>query len=399
VSLLISLIIALLVALAAVWFLPVLQGYVLIRTGGWAIEMNVLVLLLALLSAYLLLRLAVWLWNLPGNAARRYLERRSMAQLEIGMLALSEGNWGRAEKALRLSAKGSASPAMQYIAAAKAAQAGGNEQRIEEYLEKANHSTQAQHPVAVTRAQLLLAAGDPISALDLLEEIRRPRETRSKVLELLARAYERLERWQDLAALVPGMVKHKLIDADHGQRLEHRAARQRLATAADIGDLQGIWDGMSKTQKQESELLAEYALNAIKLGRGEVVEKDLKTALKREWSDQLVTIFGQLGGNEERSRLKQAQAWFKLHPDNAMVHLTLARVCMAAQLWGKAREHFETSLVLQPTPEAYQELGDLLASNDDNDGALGAYRKALAILRGAEGLSLTNEETGGPAQD
>ena len=232
-KLLITLIIALLVALAAVRFLPLLQGYVLIRTGGWAIEMNVLVLLLALLSAYWLMRLAVWAWNLPGNAARRYLERRSMAQLEIGMLALSEGNWRRAEKALRLSAKGSSSPAVQYIAAAKAAQAGGNEQRIEEYLDKANDTAQAAHPVAVTRAQLLLAAGDPDSARKLLEEIRRPRETRPKVLELLARTYERLERWQDLAILVPSLIKHKLIDADHGQRLERRAAGQRLAAAAE----------------------------------------------------------------------------------------------------------------------------------------------------------------------
>jgi HemY protein len=393
VRLLLTLIIALLVALLAVWFLPVLQGYVLIRTGGWAIEMNVLVLILALLTTYLLLRLAVWAWNLPGNAARSYLQKRSMAQLEIGMLALSEGNWGRAEKALRLSAKGSSSPAMQYIAAAKAAQAGGNDQHIEEYLDKANQTAQAQHPVAVTRAQLLLAAGDPKSALKLLEEIKRPRETRPKVLELLARAYERLERWQDLALLVPGLVKHKLIDQDHGRRLERRAARQSLAIATDIGDLQSSWNGLGKQQKQQTELLAEYAMNAIKLGSGDTVEKDLKAALKREWSDQLVAIFGQLGGKEDRSRLKQAQAWLKLHPDNAMVHLTLARLCVAAQLWGKAREHFDTSLALQPTPEAYQELGDLLASIDDNDGALQAYRKALSILRGAEGLSLTSDKS------
>ena len=38
-----------------------------------------------------------------------------------------------------------------------------------------------------------------------------------------------------------------------------------------------------------------------------------------------------------------------------------------------------------------QELGDLLASNDDNAAALEAYRKALALLRGAEGLSLTSD--------
>ena len=380
--LLIYLVIALLVALAAIWLLPILQGYVLIRAGGFAIEMNVLVLLLALLSIYMLLHVVVWLWNLPGNTVRGYLQRRSMAQLEIGMLALSEGNWGRAEKALRLSAKGSASPAMQYIAAAKAAQAGGNEQRIEEYLNKAEQTAQAQHPVDVTRAQLLLAAGDPNSALNLLEEIRRPRETRPKVLELLARAYERLERWQQLAALVPALVKHQLIDEEHGQKLEGRAARQQLARAGDIGELQNTWSDLSKAQQRQSELLAEYALSAIKLGQGEAVEKELKAALKREWSDQLVVIFGQLGGEHTRDRLKQAEAWLQLHPDNAMVHLTMARVCTAAQLWGKAREHFDTSLVLQPSPEAYQELGDLLASNDDTTAALEAYRKALDLFAG-----------------
>jgi HemY protein len=360
VKLFFTLVAAVLIGLLAVWYLPLLEGSVLIRTGGVAVEMKVLVLVLLVLGSVALLHGLVWLWNLPGNVVRGHLQRRAQAQLELGMLALSEGDWARAEKALRLSAKRSDNSAAHYLAAARAAQGAGHDQRIEGYLEKANETARAQHPVAVTRAQLLLAAGDPEAALELLEGIRKPRETRPKVLELLARSYERLERWQDLAGLVPELVKHHLIDADHGQRIRLTATRDRLDRAADMGELQRLWNGLSKSERQDSAMLAEYAENAVKLGSGASVEKEVRLSLAKAWSSRLVMIYGQLDGADAAARLKSAERWLGDHPDDAVLHLTLARLCVEVQLWGKARDHFQTSINLQPMPEAYQELAELL---------------------------------------
>ena len=104
---LMAILLAALLAVATIWALPVLKGYVLIRAGGWAIEMNLLVLLTLLLGTYATVRFLVWAWFLPGNAVRGFVERRAAAQLEVGMLALSEGNWKKAEMALSQAARNS----------------------------------------------------------------------------------------------------------------------------------------------------------------------------------------------------------------------------------------------------------------------------------------------------
>jgi HemY protein len=397
VKLLATLVLALLIGLTAIWFMPVLQGYVLIRTGGVAVEMSVFVLVASVLAAVLLLHLAVWLWNMPGNALRGYLDRRAQAQLELGMLALSEGDWSRAEKALRLSASKSANPAAQYLAAARAASktGKGDPDRVEVYLEKANESARAQHPIAVTRAQLLLAAGDPAQALKVLKEIRRPREDRPKVLELLARCFERLEMFDDLSELVPALIKHKLIDEVHGQRIQRSALQRRMDQAPDMGALQGLWSALPKATRRQNDVLAGFAGNAVKLGQGSAVEKELRLALNRRWSDQLVMLYGQGLGEDASARLKQAEKWLLQHPDNAVLNLTLARLCVACKLWGKAREYFDLSLGLQPMAESYQELGDLMARDGENDAALANYRKALELLKGSQSGQLIESQ---PAQ-
>ena len=163
-------------------------GEVMILAGGWSIETSLLFLMAAVVGFYFLIHGTVWLWRMPARKAQRYFEQRAQAQLELGMLAMAEGDWKKAERALSRSASGARKPAVSYIAAAQAAQGDGAEQRRTEYLRQAETSTQAQHSVAITRAQLLLREGKTEEAMEILR--RQEIAHRPRALELLLECFE-----------------------------------------------------------------------------------------------------------------------------------------------------------------------------------------------------------------
>ncbi len=362
-------------ALGAIWALPILKGYVLIRAGGWAIEMNVLVFVVLLLAIYAVVRLVVWAWNLPGNALRRFFQRRAAAQLEIGMLALSEGNWRKAEKALSKAARNSEHQTMGYLGAAQAAHRGGGEERAEEYLDQASREGRARDSAVITRAQLQLASNQPEQALESLAEVRRGHETRPRVLQLLARCYERLDRWQDLADLAPALTKAEIIDREQARDIARRAALQKLGEANDAGELEARWRRLDRFSRRDEEFLAAFVTHAVKLGDDAAAEKELLPALKKNFSEPLIRLYADLPA--PGASLSQAEKWLKTHPDSAGLHLLTARLCAKAEIWGKAREHYETSVRLSPDPAAYAELAELKAREGDHQGALDDYRRAL----------------------
>ena len=59
--------------------------------------------------------------------------------------------------------------------------------------------------------------------------------------------------------------------------------------------------------------------------------------------------------------------------------LTVARLCLRNELWGKARSYLESVLSYRPTPEAYQVYGKLLNQLGESDAAADAYRDGLDL--------------------
>ena len=119
-SFLLLLILALLLLASAL--APLLKtdpGHVLINFGDWTIETSVLVLASALLVLWFLIQLAVWIWRMPVVTARKMREQRAFKQLEKGLLALTEGDWKGAEKALEKSASTQGRTTAHYLASAE----------------------------------------------------------------------------------------------------------------------------------------------------------------------------------------------------------------------------------------------------------------------------------------
>jgi HemY protein len=91
-----------------------------------------------------------------------------------------------------------------------------------------------------------------------------------------------------------------------------------------------------------------------------LASKAIESALAKSWSDILITRYGEQDYGNDHKRLIQAENWLKSRPGNAPLLLTLGRLAMRNELWGKAKEYFETSIEVTPIAEAHGELARLL---------------------------------------
>jgi HemY protein len=75
----------------------------------------------------------------------------------------------------------------------------------------------------------------------------------------------------------------------------------------------------------------------------------------------------------------------KQRPNNPALLLTLGRLSLRNQLWGKAREYFELALRVCKAPELVAELNGelarLLEHLGEHDKSLAYYQKALGMLK------------------
>ena len=104
--------------LLAGWLAPTFKsdpGHVLINFADWTIETSVLVLATAFLLWWFAVQLVVWFWRMPLKTARKMQEQRAFNQLEKGLLALTEGDWQGAEKALEKSASKQGKTTAHYL--------------------------------------------------------------------------------------------------------------------------------------------------------------------------------------------------------------------------------------------------------------------------------------------
>ena len=95
--------------------------------------------------------------------------------------------------------------------------------------------------------------------------------------------------------------------------------------------------------------------------------KAIEHALRKNWSDDLVKRYGELDFASPQRQLLSAESWIQDRPGNAELLLALGRIAMRNELWGKAKEYFETSIDVAASAEAHGELSRLLKCLGEGD--------------------------------
>lgn len=361
------------------------NGYFLLGYGVWTIEgslaLFVLCVLLLFGVLYLLLRLLRQMWLLPDDMRawnRRRMSRRAQRSLTRGLLELAEGQWQAAEKSLLSHAENSDTPLLNYLAGARAAQSQGADERRDHYLRLAHHSTpSADVAVGLTQAELQLSQGQLEQALATLNHLRGIAPQHQYVLKLLASLYERLQDWRALHELIPVLRKRKALEPGDLFQLELRVQGQLLAQSGER--LEEFWNGLGRTLQRQPRLLRQYAQLQAARGQGATMERLLREALKNEWDESLIGLYGLLEGEDPVRMLSFAEEMLTGRPRDAVLLLALGRLALRARLWGKARNYLDASLGVVPTPEAFRELGALLERLEEPEAARDCYRKGLEL--------------------
>lgn len=373
------------------------RGYVLFAYQGFRYQSGLwafLGLLLVIVVLIYLLRATLGLLftstRLANPWSRLHRHRRARLASEQGLLDLAEGRWVRAQRHLSRAAEQESQPLMLYLGAARAANNLGHYEESDGLLERALlRQPKAELAIALTHAELQQARNQPDAALETLQTMRERHPGHHQVLRQLQRLYLQRRDWSALLGLLPELRKEKALPAAELDELEREAWRGRLAAAGHAGQDQGegalqpltqAWQQLSAPLRQEPELIATYVEQLRRLGAQEEAEEVLRTALKRGYDSRLARFYGVLRGSDPARQLQTAEGWLKQHEHDPALLLTLGRLSLQNQLWGKARDYFESSLKLERHPETCAELARLLAQLGDLERSNELLLESLGLL-------------------
>jgi len=363
-------------------------GFVVIGYGGKVFRTSFVffaVLLVAGLTAlYFIWRLLYQVLTLRTRWlgwTGEFRRKRSQRALSNGLIALAEGNFGRAEQLLSRGADSETTPALHYLGAAEAAQAQNAAERRDNYLSLAREALpSAEAAIGIKRAEMQLSTSQFEQARATLEYLADRHPDNKQVLSLQHRTYTEIGDSRALVALLPALRRHRVFAPERLQALEGDAAVAELSRPhSSVDDLNRLWNGLPKTVRDTPWCIALYAQQLTALGFHEEAEKLLRKQLVRHWDDRLVRHYGEVRIHNADLQLERAEAWLATREDDPELLLCLAKLSTIADDWGKAKTYLNRLLEGSPSPLAYQLLAEVYEHGDDTAAAHRCHREGLLL--------------------
>jgi HemY protein len=354
-------------------------GYLLIAFGDTTFETSLFALLVVVIVLYLVIKLILivfhWInpWNLIrfGRNYKEHLRAKSRSKTIEGLLYFTRGNWESSYNLLKKGMKDSDASVVNYLAAAYAAYQQGNKEAWMNCLETAkNKYPAARSTINSLKAQLLFKSNQLEQCVAVLQQMKTSSLNDASLLQLLKDVYLKLNDWEQLENLLPALEKNSVVDGLEAEQIRVRIFMENLyrisSRRVDFSDveisaqLEKAWKKGTASYKQDEKIVKHYADILFKLDQKEQAGKAIEVALNKNWSDELIKRYGELDFGTPHQQLLIAESWIQKRPGNARLLVALGRLAMRNELWGKAREYFDTSIEISSTAEAHGELARLL---------------------------------------
>lgn len=373
-------------------------GFVVIGYAGKVLRTSfvffVVLLIVGLLALTLAWRLLVQVFTLRTRWlgwTGEYRRKRSQRALSNGLLALAEGDFGRAEQLLSRGAEAESGPALHYLGAAEAAQAQNAAERRDNYLSLAREAMpSAEVAIGIKSAEMQLETGQYEQARATLDYLADRHPDNRQVLALQHRTYSEIDDTPALIALLPALRRHRVFPPEQLLALELEAAAAALSRpSSSVDEINGIWNGLPRNVREAPEPTALYARSLAALGFHEEAEKLLRKSLGRHWDERLVRAYSDVRINNAHLQLERAEGWLQTREDDPELLMCLAKLAVNADDWDLARDYLLRLLDVAPSPLAYQKLAEVHEHGDDFEAAGRCHREGLRLA--------TNSVTGVPA--
>jgi HemY protein len=365
------------------------RGYVLINVWGYTIESTLVawcvVLAIAFFALHYSLRILNQAFQVPTEMMKWRNQRKqyqASQSLLLGLENLAEGNWRKAEKEVLRHINDSQVPMLNYLTAARAVHEMNDYDRRDHYLKLAGQNVKKSDVgVKLTQAELQMRQNHQEQALATLIALKQEDPQHKTVIKTLAKVYRELEDWDDLIGLIPLLRKLKVYKSEELNEIEREAYIKQVTKSGQDNsvDLSEAWYRMPQQVQNNSQVLTLYITQLLKQGKSDIAEPLIRNALKREWNDELVRLYGIIDGADSVTQLRHAETWLQKDENNPYLLLTLGRLSLRNQLWGKARSYFEASIGAKGLPETHNELAHLLERLGENELALQHYRAGLSV--------------------
>ncbi|MBV7317272.1 heme biosynthesis HemY N-terminal domain-containing protein [Shewanella sp. NIFS-20-20] len=270
-------------------------GYVYVAFGDWQLETSLIFAIAAIVVFVAALQLLEWfvIGILSMIFRSRYLPNRWRQQAakkhtHIAALALAEEDWAKAEKLMVKGAMAGEWPAVNYFAAARAAQKQAHYQARDNYLLKASEFSEAKLGASISQIRYWLQQGKIAQAKQQLDSLSPDSKSSLAVLKIALEVLTEHQAWDELKLLLPALKKRKVLDNQQHELLETRIHAHLLKAAqSDLNKLEACWHWLSRQQRQQPELISHYAQGLSACGKHAEAIKLLLKSIDNQASPRL----------------------------------------------------------------------------------------------------------------
>ncbi|MFQ1920877.1 heme biosynthesis HemY N-terminal domain-containing protein [Aeromonas veronii] len=360
------------------------KGYVLIALGNYTIESSVTSAVILAVLFYGALLIVEWLLGRVFGLRRKTLgwygsrrRRKANQQTVAATLAMAEGHYSQAEKLMIKGASNSDTPLLNYLSAAKAAQARGDDARRDQYLQKAQEENpKAELALTLTQTQLQIEQGQYDTALAMLESVYALNPRHPMVLDQLRQVHLARQDWSALCDLIPALHKVGKLTPKQEEELLQQAWSGRLQQAAgSLETLKAVWQDLPRKLLLEPELLACYGDLLRQLGADGEAATLWQEALRKQPMPQLLARLPKLKLDSYQPLL----ALLQKQQGQPEVDTALAQLYLLAGQLDDAQKLLEQEVERAPSAAAYHALGQLMDKRRLTNKANEYYRQALEL--------------------
>lgn len=360
-------------------------GYIVLVMHNYTIETSIWVVIIGVFLCSIFIYVFILCVHKLINIPKSFKDWKKLISLHNsqqktrqGLIEFNEGHWQLAKKHLIDALPNAETPLLNYLTAARAAQEMGDNAQRDNYLREAQQSMpEAKIAVELTQAQLQIANKQWEQALATLQHLRSLTPKHPYVLKLLMKLYEEIKDWQQLIKLLPLMKRYKLITGEIFLEKQKNAYYQEFLTLIKQDNENLITDfvqNLPKELKQNASINCVYVEYLISIHKEMQAANLLKTLLQKKQDICLIIAYTKL--NQDFLDLKFIESLPK-NNNPAIYKYCLGKICIAKKLWGKAQTYLEESININPSREAYQELGLLFEQENKLTEALESYRNGI----------------------
>lgn len=356
-------------------------GYLIFTIAGYRIETTAWLALIAIIMSWILVYFSMRLianLRLDKKLVSWQRNRSKLAadlQLRTGIYQLAKGNFKVAGRLFQKSATKSSFPTIGWLLAAYASHLNGRRDECDRWLVKAESAEGSDLLLTpLLQAKLQLQRNEPEHALATLNRIKQT--TKSPIqLELMQQVLTQLQDWKQLDSVLLEIKKLGLKSPVSVNQAEKDLCLEHFAVM-DSEALNRKWKTLSASLKKDREIILAYSNRLAQLGLINQAEQCLQKAINQEFDPELLLGYGLLSA-DSKTQLVTAERWLREKPADANLLVSLGRLSLKNQYWGKAQEYFNLAIDINNHPIAHAELGRFYAAKKEYSKSILHYENCI----------------------